>query len=197
MRVSERVAPKRPAGDQLEHEQPLAKRFGRLRIGHPLSTAVQSVATTATGRTDLLPQARRTKDDGMQVDDTKTRVYINDLESEIAEIEATERLQHVEFLPEIEKTLMAIPKSVLNYKSETEPARDRIPRALNILDGDNSSTQLRIGDISLQKNSHEDGRKATSILPIIDAQHPHEISANSGSNGVSCQDDFDAMDIDD
>ncbi|EER28673.1 hypothetical protein D8B26_001050 [Coccidioides posadasii str. Silveira] len=127
---------KRRADDELEGEQPLTKRFGRLRIGRVLGApdAAGHVATPAA-HPAALPTARRAckfNEDGMQIDDTKTRVYINDLESEIAEIEAEEKDHAIEFLPEIEKKLMAIPKSVLNPKPDNELVLYRIPRSLSI-----------------------------------------------------------------
>lgn len=47
----------------------------------------------------------------MEVEDTKDRVYIHDLDQELAEIESDE--EHPIFLPDIEKHLLKLPKSVL------------------------------------------------------------------------------------
>ena len=47
----------------------------------------------------------------MQLDDTKDRVYIHNLDEELADIESEE--EKLVFLPDIEKKLGKIPKSVL------------------------------------------------------------------------------------
>lgn len=47
----------------------------------------------------------------MQVDDTKDRIYIHNLDDELSDIEAEE--ERLVFLPDIEKKLGKIPKSVL------------------------------------------------------------------------------------
>ena len=47
----------------------------------------------------------------MQLDDTKDRVYIHDLDDELSDIESEE--ERLIFLPDIEKKLGKIPKSVL------------------------------------------------------------------------------------
>lgn len=47
----------------------------------------------------------------MQIDDTKDRVYIRNLDDELAEIDSQE--EKVVFLPDIEEMLGKIPKSVL------------------------------------------------------------------------------------
>jgi hypothetical protein len=77
----------------------------------------------------------------MLVDDTKTRIFIPDLESEIAEIEEQERKDRegkIEFLADIERKLNNLPKRVL--RDQDEPAADennqlvlyRVPTALSI-----------------------------------------------------------------
>lgn len=53
----------------------------------------------------------------MQIEDTKTRVYINDLEHEIAEIEKEEAKKKIRFMPEIERELMAVPSWLLLPRS--------------------------------------------------------------------------------
>ena len=63
------------------------------------------------------PPARRpytngsSESESMQLDDTKDRVYIHNLDEELADIESEE--EKLVFLPDIEKKLGKIPKSVL------------------------------------------------------------------------------------
>ncbi|KAF3482051.1 uncharacterized protein GIQ15_04810 [Arthroderma uncinatum] len=153
---------KRAADEELDGERRLRKKFDRLRLeklsdqaqsGDTLPTTTTTAPITAPARTDnrestSLPSSsskftpsRAENGDGMQVDDTKTRVYITDLEEEIAEIEEEERKQTFKFMPEMEKKLMSIPKSVLTHKPKPEEEQDeqnnelvlyRVPAALGI-----------------------------------------------------------------
>ncbi|WEW58534.1 hypothetical protein PRK78_004002 [Emydomyces testavorans] len=205
---------KRRADDELEGEQPLTKKFGRLRIGrysNPADTT-KPIATT-TSHVSVLPEAPRVSPfdgdgDGMQVDDTKTRVYINDLEREIAEIEAEERNHVVEFLPEIEKKLMAIPESVLNYKPDNELVLYRLPRVLSISEEEDATRSViadareRAREKSLAdlRKKEQEGKAMTidadghgihmPQLEIFGTIPPQQAS-------VPPYDDVDAMEIDD
>ncbi|KLJ11572.1 hypothetical protein EMPG_09674 [Blastomyces silverae] len=71
----------------------------------------------------------------MQVDETKHRVYIHDLDSEIAEIEAHENNannNNTPFVrPDIEKRVMCVPKSVLGASSSS--SSKSMPSATNAL----------------------------------------------------------------
>ncbi|KAL4878260.1 hypothetical protein BJY04DRAFT_115662 [Aspergillus karnatakaensis] len=73
---------KRPAEGELD-DQPLAKRFDRLQIGSltalRLPPSRQEIAT-------LVPKLSE-QNDAMMLDDTKSRVYVHDLERELAEVE--------------------------------------------------------------------------------------------------------------
>lgn len=60
------------------------------------------------------------RSDGMQVDDTPDRIYIHNLDEEIASIEAEKEQQRLIFLPDIEKKLGKLPKHVLQM-SEPPP----------------------------------------------------------------------------
>lgn len=56
----------------------------------------------------------------MHVDDTKDRVYIHDLDAELAEIESDTGEQKLVFLPDIERKLQKIPKHVLTGQHDSE-----------------------------------------------------------------------------
>lgn len=60
----------------------------------------------------------------MQIDDTKEKVYINNLDREIAEIESEEG--KLVFLPDIEKKFGKIPRSVLTTKSQPVTSSEMI-----------------------------------------------------------------------
>jgi hypothetical protein len=70
--------------------------------------------------------------ESMQLDDTKDRVYVHDLDSELAEIESREN--DIAFLPEIEKRLTAIPNSVLTNRtpSNNQIVLYQVPASLSI-----------------------------------------------------------------
>ncbi|CAF9943104.1 MAG: hypothetical protein ALECFALPRED_010606 [Alectoria fallacina] len=120
---------KRKADDDLRNEQRLAKRFDLLNLGkadlliqEPLLQ--QLIRPTEHNGKLYLPvqhsPARQTRTNGnhesesMQLDDTKDKVYIHNLDDELADIESEE--EKLVFLPDIEKKLGMmgkIPKSVL------------------------------------------------------------------------------------
>ncbi|KAM5457500.1 hypothetical protein MaudCBS49596_000695 [Microsporum audouinii] len=139
---------KRAADEELDGERRLRKKFDRLRLeklSDSLSGTTAAAATEAPVQTDGRETAGSSRDavsgasngDGMQVDDTKTRVYITDLEEEIAEIEAEERRQTFKFMPGMEKKLMSVPESVLTHKPKPEERNNelvlyRVPASLGI-----------------------------------------------------------------
>ena len=70
----------------------------------------------------------------MPVDETKDRVYIHDLDEELADIESDEG--RLVFLPDIEKHLMKVPKAVLAGESSsaqgTEVVLYKLPESLSV-----------------------------------------------------------------
>jgi hypothetical protein len=55
----------------------------------------------------------------MLLDDTKYTAYVYDIERELEEIEAQEEKQHIAFLPDIEKSLTAIPRAILENPKQS------------------------------------------------------------------------------
>ncbi|KAL8803918.1 MAG: hypothetical protein Q9182_002885 [Xanthomendoza sp. 2 TL-2023] len=94
---------KRPADDNLESEQRLSKRFNLLNLDHngKLYLPVQPNAPTNAPN----------QNESMQLDDTRDRVYVHNLDAELADIESDEDTPI--YLPDIEKKLSKIPRSVL------------------------------------------------------------------------------------
>ncbi|KAK2735760.1 hypothetical protein FQN57_001140 [Myotisia sp. PD_48] len=115
-------AKKRPAEEALEGERRrLERKFDRLQLDGPSIRDEHAGSVSAEGT----PQPLNGDDNGMQVDDTKTRVYITNLNAEIAEIEKEEATRHaVDLMPDVEKRMMAIPKSVLSHKSADSERRN-------------------------------------------------------------------------
>jgi len=60
----------------------------------------------------------------MRVDDTKDRVYIYDLDDELADIESDE--ERLIFLPDIEEKLSKIPQHVLTGKREDQEGQELV-----------------------------------------------------------------------
>ncbi|EER42380.1 conserved hypothetical protein [Histoplasma capsulatum H143] len=136
---------KRPAGEELEGEQRrLAKKFGLMHIAPSISIPPPIPRTPLNNQDDshstsppvLQPQypkpvapATAPVDEFMQIDETKHRVYIHDLDREIAEIETQEK-NDTPFLRDIEKRVMCVPKSVLGASSDSSHT---IPSANNAL----------------------------------------------------------------
>ncbi|PGH08002.1 hypothetical protein GX51_01442 [Blastomyces parvus] len=146
---------KRPAADELEGEQRrLAKKFGLLHIAQPSSipAPILSSQNDSPHTSPALPQptygpgadqrpvpVAAGPDEFMQVDETKHRVYIHDLDSEIAEIEAHENSannnNNIPFLRgDIEKRVMGVPKSVLGTSASSNSGGSKsMPSANNAL----------------------------------------------------------------
>ena len=107
------LAHKRKAEDDLQNEQRLSKRFNLLNLDHnsrlyiPVEHAQRKRPSHTNGDSD-----------SMQLDDTKDKVYIHNLDDELSDIESEE--DKLVFLPDIEKKLAGIPKSVL--LGESHPA---------------------------------------------------------------------------
>lgn len=197
---------KRPAKDELEDEQPLTKKFGRLQLGQS-SKLGQNGHDAAPSKpkhpVNLTKPSHHAGDDAMHVDDTKTRVFISDLDSELAEIEEQEN--DIAFLPEIEKKLMAIPKSVLRHRPSSDNALVlyKLPPALgmtgeedtvrSVIDGARDRAREK-SILDVERDMHaKEGRKmgyhvANGIIP------PWAMNAPSEPRGVAADDD--AMEID-
>ncbi|BCS21401.1 uncharacterized protein APUU_21833S [Aspergillus puulaauensis] len=100
---------KRPADGGLD-DQPLAKKFGRLKIE---SLGVPRLPGSLEAKD--VPQPHH-PGDAMMLDDTNTTVYIHDLEQELAETEALD--QAVTILPGLEDKLPMTKLLVENNKPQ-------------------------------------------------------------------------------
>ncbi|KAI4101424.1 MAG: hypothetical protein LQ339_005073 [Xanthoria mediterranea] len=111
---------KRPPDDGLESEQRLSKRFNLLNIGrlplNPWLSQDTHVLADQNGKLYLpvqrnAPTSTLDQNESMQLDDTKDKVYIHNLDAELADLESDEDTPI--YLPDIEKKLAKIPRSVL------------------------------------------------------------------------------------
>ncbi|KAI5210451.1 hypothetical protein E4T39_00093 [Aureobasidium subglaciale] len=100
---------KRTADDSFDDDHRFAKRFNLLNLanGH------DKLYIPVTSRPQLQSNLPRPPpaEEHMQLDDTKHRVYIHNLDDELADIESDE--EKLIFLPDIEKKFNAIPKHIL------------------------------------------------------------------------------------
>lgn len=131
---------KRHADDSLESEQRLAKRFNLLNLGkahYPMSVRSHAnlsptdhngklwiPATPPPRPTNVLQQepvtrARTEPDDLMQVEDTKDRIYIHNLDEELEFDEDTPEEARMVFLGDVERHLDKIPKHILQGGTAT------------------------------------------------------------------------------
>ena len=91
------------------------------------------------------------EDDSMNVDDTRHRVYVQNLDAEIAEIEANEPKERLIFLPDIEKHFSRIPEHILatpqdavNIARQQELVLYSVPRSLTVDEEGNDSVRKAI-----------------------------------------------------
>ncbi|KAF2836359.1 hypothetical protein M501DRAFT_922434, partial [Patellaria atrata CBS 101060] len=119
---------KRAAQDDLERDQRFAKRFDLLSLDHngklyipisssnnyaPISPQNPSPTKTENEKRNR-PQRVPSEDDCMQVDESKHKVYIYDLEQDLADVESDD--EHPIFLSDIEKHLNKIPRHILMHR---------------------------------------------------------------------------------
>lgn len=124
---------KRRADDTLDGDQRLAKRLNLLHIGkyrrdsfsQPILISfldgrgkkpyVPVTSTTCdkedSGSSTERPPPSHSDSEWMQIEETKDRVFIHDIDEELAEIESDD--EHPIFLPDIEKHLIKIPHHIL------------------------------------------------------------------------------------
>lgn len=126
----------------------------------------------------------------MLLDDTKDKVYIHDLDKEIEDLETEE--QDVAFLPEIEKQLTAIPKSVLREKKpvNNELVLYRLPTSLTVSE-DKDSVRRAIADS--RRRAREDPNYSTESNTV----HQDSKVNLQDVDMAPVNGDSDAMDIDD
>ncbi|KAH0254828.1 hypothetical protein KCU91_g17790, partial [Aureobasidium melanogenum] len=100
---------KRTADDSFDDDNRFAKRFNLLNLANNNDKLYIPVSARPQLQTPVTrpPPA----EEHMQVDDTKDRVYIHNLDDELADIESDE--EKLIFLPDIEKKLNAIPRHIL------------------------------------------------------------------------------------
>jgi hypothetical protein len=142
----------------------------------------------------------------MQVEDTKDKVYIYDLDKELAEVESDE--DRPIFIPDIEKHVMSLPASVLigddmRAAAEKQMVLYRVPNSLSIPEDKDS---VRKAIIETRRRAQENMPFKVPEAPVTTTpshQHGHAGTTTPYINGFqsisasnsAIEDDPDAMDI--
>jgi hypothetical protein len=149
--------------------------------------------------------AATVQDDSMNVDDTQHRVYVQNLDAEIAEIEANEPEERLIFLPDIEKHFSRIPEHLLASPQVAESAARQqelvlysVPRSLTVDKGHDSVRRaiLDARQRSRDKVAEEARREEMERQYTKDEGDAVETAHGYGSGyGMPMEEDPDAMDI--
>lgn len=134
---------KRRAEDDLEPEQRLSKRFDLLNLGTFCATFafrylligyIEHNGKLWMNPHDAInppnhaagppPRSQRPADDLMDVEESKARIYIHNLDAELAEVEDVPEETRLIFISDIEKKFTKIPKQILRTG---EPAQTPYP----------------------------------------------------------------------
>lgn len=106
----------------------------------------------------------------MNVDDTKDRIYIHDLDAELASVSDADEDERVIFLPDIERNLNRVPHQVLESESRDDATGQEmvlysVPHSLSVPEGQDSvrkailesrartREQQQRGDVQLNKKA--------------------------------------------
>ncbi|PPJ57615.1 hypothetical protein CBER1_04772 [Cercospora berteroae] len=140
----------------------------------------------------------------MQVDETRDRVFIHDLDAELAESEPTE--ERLIFLPDIEKHFSRIPKHVLTGKAEDVEGQElvlyNVPKSLSVDEGRDAVRQaiVEARQRAREKAAMEARQRDMDRQYGQIADEPTEVAHGYGMGYVTeldeVEDDPDAMDMD-
>lgn len=140
----------------------------------------------------------------MHIDDTKDRIYIHSLEDELADIESDE--QKLVFLPDIEKKLAEIPKSVLLNEGYPTTGNEmilyRIPTSLTVPEEQDNvrkaiiESRARAREKQLQEAQAErEGVHVNGDGTVEKANGVRNMGHVAEEGILETQEDEDAMDI--
>ncbi|KAL6715812.1 hypothetical protein ACLMJK_006773 [Lecanora helva] len=175
-------AQKRKAEDDLDKEQRLTKRFDLLNLD-------QNGKLYVPKKADSRPPRSQDTQNSMQVDDTKDRVYIHNLDDELSDIDSEE--EKLVFLPDIEKKFGKIPKSVLLSESHPSVGSEMIvysvPTSLSI---PKEQDNVRKAIIESRARAREKQLSDATKLKVNG-----DVGAASANHPGAFEGDEDAMDI--
>lgn len=137
----------------------------------------------------------------MQVEDTKDKIFIYDLDAELAESDPEE--DRLVFIPDIEKHLTKIPKHVLtgqdeDTKKENQLVLYQVPTALSVPE-DEDSVRKAIIETRTRAQQRQEKLHQELTSDGVDSRHeavqPSSGPSQTMSEIVMDEDDMDAMDI--
>ena len=159
-----------------------------------------------TNGTPIPPQTglgATVEDDSMNVDDTRHRVYVQNLDAELAEIEANEPDERLIFLPDIEKHFSRIPEHILSNpqdatRQQQELVLYSVPRSLTLDESQDSvrkailEARQRARDKAVEEARHQEMERqyAKGDGDVVETAHGY----GSGYEQPA-DEDADAMDI--
>lgn len=136
----------------------------------------------------------------MQVDDTKGRVYIHNLDAELSDIETEE--ERLVFLPDIDKKLGKIPQSLLMGRSQptanTQMILYNVPSSLSVAP---EQDNVRKAIIETRARAREKQAHDTKLNSSTESEkgngirHNEYINEYAGRADMEDDNDEDAMDI--
>ena len=125
----------------------------------------------------------------MAVDESKDRIYIHDLDAEIAEIEANE--PQTIFLPDIDKKVSAIPQRLLQRQSDSSNSQlvlYKVPASISVPEKDDAVRKAIIASRERErlKQAQERLREAEMSAEAngIDCQQHHMVEEATYDNDV-------------
>ncbi|KAI9681004.1 MAG: hypothetical protein M1829_001084 [Trizodia sp. TS-e1964] len=193
---------KRSADDELQREQRLAKRFNLLSLENAsrITRSLQPQKSPSKARNCRRERERNAgNEDLMQLDNTKDRVFISNLDDELSDAESEE--DKVIFIPDIEKKLTRIPQSVLMAtetpaSSSQEMVLYSVPTSLSVpLEQDN----VRKAIIETRARAREQQAREALYQNTLNSD-PYPLGAPSTTDlpmdtAMEIDEDVDAMDI--
>ncbi|KAK5120432.1 hypothetical protein LTR85_006371 [Meristemomyces frigidus] len=207
------VLGKRHADDSsLNDDQRFTKRFNLLSIRNAQANGNSNYYIPVPNNTAPSPNAlshaspvqpAQQEDELMQVDDTRDRVYIHNLDDELADIESEE--EKLIFLPDIEKRLSKIPRQVLMGRREDEREKQElvlysVPKSLTV---DESNDSVRKAILETRQRARdkaaEEARQEDMVRKYDQSEHTGIAETAhgycGGYAGEEQEPDPDAMDI--
>jgi hypothetical protein len=157
------------------------------------SVPVSAQSSNHNALSSAPPQLRRKASDSslMQVEDTPTRIFIHDLDSELAD-EVESDSERPIFVPDIEKHLMKLPRAVLIGDSERKAMENmqmvlyKIPKSISVPEEEDS----------VRRAIREARQRARDQQPLRIPDAPRPVKVSTVTAPIE-QDDYDpdAMDI--
>nr|POE49452.1 hypothetical protein CFP56_50369 [Quercus suber] len=219
-RMTRKVLGKRPAShDSIGDQERFHKRFNLLSLGGvdntnahtnsnyyiPVSGSRNTAALQEQARHAVPSEINVQPNDLMHVENTRDRVFIHNLDEELADVESEE--ERLIFLPDIEKHFSRIPRHVLTERKDDEPRHQElvlysVPKLLTAQDnGDSVRRAIIEARHRAQEKAAEDARhddmtrryESTDPNGSIETAHGY---TSGYTDEIESQNDGDGMDID-